>query len=99
MIVVRNIFRIKFGQAKPAIAAFKQVCEVNKKLGISAETHLLADLVGTSYTLVYEFQFESLAMFEQAGKKISGSEEWRAQYEKFIPFAESGSREIFTIVG
>ena len=98
MIVVRNIFRIKFGQAKPAVAAFRDIRELNKKLGFSAGSRLLTDLVGTSYTLVYEMQFESLAAFEQGAKLVSGSPEWRALYEKFIPYAESGSREIFTLV-
>ncbi len=98
MILVRNIFRLKFGQAKPALEAFKEVRGINKKLGVNADARLLTDLVGTSYTFVYELQFESLAAFEQQMKSIAGSSEWRAAYEKFIPYAESGSREIFNIV-
>lgn len=98
MIVVRNLFRIKFGQSKPAVAAFKEGRALMKKLGVSAEGRLLTDLVGTSYTLVHELQFESLAAFEQEMKKITGSTEWRAWYETFIPYVESGSREIFNVV-
>jgi len=98
MIVVRNIFRIKFGQAKPAVAAFKEGQALGRKLGIKAESRLLTDLVGPSYTLVYELQFDSLSAFEQETKKVMGSAEWRAWYEKFIPYAESGSREVFNVV-
>ncbi len=98
MIVVRNLFRIKFGQAKPAVAAFKVGRELIKKIGLKAESRLLTDLVGTSYTIVHELQFENLTAFELEMKTISGSAEWRSWYETFIPYAESGSREIFNIV-
>lgn len=98
MIVVRNIFRLKFGQAKPAIAAFREIREVNRKIGIKGASRLLTDLVGTSYTLVFELEFESLSAFEQGAKAFSTSAEWRAVYEKFIPYAESAYREIFNII-
>ena len=75
MIVVRNVFRLKFGQAKPAVAAFKEGRALIKKLGINAESRLLTDLVGTSYTIVHELQFEGLTAFEQEMKKVSGSAE------------------------
>jgi hypothetical protein len=97
MIVVRNLFRIKFGQSKPAVASFKQGRELIKKLGLT-QSRLLTDLVATSYTIVHELQFESLAAFEQEMKKVTGSAEWRAWYDTFIPYCESGSREIYNIV-
>ena len=98
MIVVRNVFRVKFGQSKPAVAAFQEGRALIKKLGMKAESRLLTDLVGISYTIVHELQFENLSAFEQEIKKATGSPEWRAWYETFIPYCESGSREIFNIV-
>lgn len=98
MIVVRNIFRIKFGQAKPAVAAFKEGRALMKKLGGPAESRLLTDLVGVSYTIVHEVQFENLTTFEQEMKKVLGAPEWRAWYDTFTPYCEAGSREIFNIV-
>jgi hypothetical protein len=98
MIVVRNVFRIKFGQSKPAVAAFKEGRALIKKIGMVAESRLLTDLVGDSYTLVHELQFANLSAFEQEMKKVTGSAEWRTWYETFIPYAESGTREIFNIV-
>jgi hypothetical protein len=98
MIVVRNTFRIKFGQARPAIAAFKEILALNAKLGVGAKTRLLSDLTGTSYTLVFEVEFNSLGDWENQSMTIMGSDEWRATYEKFVPYAEGGSREIFNVV-
>jgi hypothetical protein len=98
MIVVRNTFRIKFGQAKPAIAAFKEILALNAKLGVGAKSRLLSDLTGPSYTLLFEREFASLGDWENQSMKIMGSSEWRSCYEKFIPYAEAGSREIFNVV-
>jgi len=47
---------------------------------------------------VLEGEYESLTAFEQEGKTIRGNAEWRAMFDKFIPYVESGSREIFTVV-
>jgi hypothetical protein len=96
MIVVRNIFRIKFGQAKPAVAAMKEGRDVMARLGLP-NGRLLTDVVGPSYTIVLEIQFKNLSDFEQNAQHLS-KPEWRAWYEKFIPYCESGSREIFTVV-
>jgi hypothetical protein len=96
VILVRNLFRVKFGQAKPAVAAFQEVRAAMKQSGL--KSRLLTDLVGPSYTLIHEIEFENLSAFEQEMKKITGSAEWRARYEKFMPFCEAGSREVFNIV-
>jgi hypothetical protein len=98
MIVVRNTFRIKFGQAKPAIAAFKEILALNAKLGVGAKSRLLSDLTGPSYTLLFEMEFASLGDWENQSMKIMGSDAWRATYDRFVPYAEGGSREIFNVV-
>ena len=51
MIIVRNSFRIKFGQAKPALAAFKEGREVMAKVGLTGKTRVLTDVTGPSYTI------------------------------------------------
>jgi hypothetical protein len=98
MIVVRNVFRLKFGQAKPALEAWKEGAAVMKKLGFSSQNRMLTDLVGPSYTLVFENTFQSLTDFEAESKKIMGKPEWRAWYDKFIPHCEQGYREIFNVI-
>lgn len=98
MIVVRNVFQIKFGQAKPAVAAFKEMRTLAHKAGLTNASRLLTDLTGASYTLVHELTFEGLGDFEQQTKKVFSSPEWRTWYDKFIPYVESGSREIYNIV-
>lgn len=102
MIVVKNVFRLKYGQARPALAAFKEMQPLMKKHSVAKDTRVMTDLVGPAYTLVMEQIFTSLAEFEAEGVKImSGgplSDEFRAGYQKFTPFVESGYREIYTLV-
>jgi hypothetical protein len=98
MLLVRDVFRLKYGAAKPAIAAFRESKDLMKKLGMTMPFRVMTDLVGPAYTLVLEMQVPDLAAFEATGKKIMSNDEWRAWYQKFTPHVESGYREIFTIV-
>src|SRR5262245_59950830 len=96
MILVRDVFKLKFGKAREAIATFK---EVGTTAGIDMKSlRLMTDLVGPYYTLVLEQTHDSLAAYEDSGKKMMGNDKWRAAYQKFTPLVESGYREIFTIV-
>ena len=99
MLLIRDVFRLKYGQARPALAAFKEARELMKRAGLTMPSRILTDLVGPAYTLVFETKVADLAAFEAEGKKGMGNEELRTVYhEKFTPLVESGYREIFTIV-
>lgn len=100
MIVVRDIFQVKFGKAQDAIASWKDGKTLVKKLnGNGKEFRMLTDMAGGQYyTLVLEAEYESLAEFEDAMSKITGDKEWKSWYQKFVPLAESGRREILNVV-
>jgi len=97
MIVVRNVFKLKFGKAKEVKVLMQEAVSINKKNGIN-DVRVLTDITGPSYTMVFETTHESLAVFESKIHTILGSPEWGKMYEKFIPFVDSAYREIFTIV-
>ena len=98
MIVVRNVFRLKFGKAKEAIALLKEGIAIQKRAGLDMKQRLMTDLVGTFYTLVLEFTVSNMAELEATMPKVMGHKDWHANYEKFSALVESGYREIFTIV-
>jgi hypothetical protein len=98
MIVVRNVFTLKYGQARPALALWREGHAIQRKAGLDVPTRLLTDLVGPSYTLVLEHTFGSLAEFERAAPSLMQSAEWQAWYQKFVPLVDSGYREIFNLV-
>ena len=66
MIVVRNVFQLKFGKAKEAVALMKEGVAIQKKAlaGVEFSTRLLTDVTGPFYTLVLELTVPSLATFE-----------------------------------
>ena len=97
MILVRDVFQLKFGKAKEAKEAMKDGLAITKKTGYGPN-RLLTDLTGPYYTLVLESTFESLSDYESALKDTLSSAEWGEVYQKFMPLVESGKREIFTIV-
>ena len=96
MIVVRNIFRLKFGKAKDAKALLNDLMEINKKLGVTSRA--LTDLTGISYTLVLETTHESLSDFENQLKSVFASKDYQEMYQKFIPLVDSAYREIMSVV-
>ena len=97
MILVRDIFRLKFGKARDA----KVLMEESKKLmpaDMASRSRVLFDLVGPSYTMVWEVTYNNLSAWETEMASGMNEAEWRAWYQKFIPLIESSHREIFTVV-
>src|SRR2546429_6013027 len=95
MIVVRDIFQLKFGQAGPAIELWKQVMEINRKLGYGGTSRMLTDLVGPGYyTLGLESTYESVWGVETAigeGLKDGG---WGGRCNTIVSLTEKRRREI-----
>lgn len=98
MIVVRNVFQLKFGKAKEAVALMKEGLAIQKRIGLDIPARLLTDLTGPFYTLVLELTVPSLAALEANQPRLMGDKDWQANYQKFAPLVESGYREVFTIV-
>ncbi len=98
MILVRNVFQLKFGKAREATALMKENEALVKRHG-NPPTRYLTDLSGPFYTLVMEMTFDSLAALEQSQRDMMSSKEFSDWYQKFIPLVESGHRELFTVVG
>ena len=100
MIVVRNVFQLKFGKAREATALMKEGLAIQRKVitGVEFSTRLLTDVTGPFYTLVLELTVPNLATFESYAPRLFGDKDWQANYQKVAPLVESGYREVFTIV-
>ncbi|HTX18809.1 MAG TPA: hypothetical protein VMG34_09120 [Bacteroidota bacterium] len=98
MILVREVFQLKFGKAKEAKAAWKEGAAILQRHNLPVG-RALTDLVGPYYTFVLENTHNDLASFESSMKSNLAMKEFGQWYqEKFSPLVESGMREIFTIV-
>ena len=98
MIVIRNVFQLKYGKAREALAVMKDGIAIQTRLAPDASARLLTDVTGRHYTLVLEVTVPSLAAFEGTVPSIFGDKDFQANYQKMVPLVESGHREIFTIV-
>jgi hypothetical protein len=100
MVVIRNVFHLKFGKAREAVALFKEGLAIQKRVGagMNFSTRLLTDVTGPFYTVVLELTVPSLSAFETDAPRLMGDKEWQANYQKIGAFVESGYREIFTVV-
>jgi hypothetical protein len=100
MLVVRNVFELKFGKAREAVAVMKEGIAIQKRALADAEysTRLLTDVTGQFYALVFELTVPNLASYESYAPRLFADKEWQANYQKFTALVESGHREVFTIV-
>jgi hypothetical protein len=100
MIVIRNVFRLKFGKAREAIALMKEGIAIQKRVGsgVDFSTRLLSDVTGPFYTVSWEITVPSLSAFEAAAPQLMGDKDWQANYQKLGVLVDSGYREIFSVV-
>jgi hypothetical protein len=99
MIVVRNVFQLKFGKAKEAVALWKEGRKIAERLGGEGPTpRVMTDLVGKFYTFVIEIEHPSVVEMERDSQRTMSQPEWQSWYHRFGELVESGYREIFTVV-
>ncbi len=97
MIVVRDIFQVKFGRMKEAKELWKEGLKLVSRQS-SGRPRLLTDLTGPYYTLVMENTYKDLTDYEASMKRDMSAPDMGAWYQKFTPLVDSGRREIFTLV-
>ena len=93
MIVIRNVFQAKYGKGDELVAQLK---EMGNTMPI-APSRILTDLMGPFFTVVLEFEAESLAEWERVMAESFGSEELEQAFARSVPLTESGRREIFAV--
>jgi len=101
MTVIRNVFRLKFGKTRDAVALLKEGVAIQKRaLGndVNFSTRLLTDVTGPFYTVVLELTVPNLAAFESQAPRLFGDKEWQANYQKLTELVDSGYREVFNTV-
>ncbi len=98
MVLVRNVFRLKFGKPRESAAVLKESVAVQKRLGVAVNQRLFTDLRGPSYTLVLALRLPYLAAMEATLSKTMGDPDFQASHQKFAALVESGHREILQLV-
>ena len=97
MILVRDVFKIAPDSMKQAKEMARQHRELAKRQGLP-EMHVMTDLVGNFYTLVFESRYDNLSHYEESMKRAMSSKEFQKQYPKLRKCIRGGQREIYNIV-
>jgi hypothetical protein len=95
MILVRDIFQVKFGRMKEAKEVWKEMLKLFPGQG---RPRLLTDLTGPYYTLVLEAAYKDLGDYQAFSQKEMAVQGMGALYQKFVPLVDSGRREMFTVL-
>jgi len=91
MIVVRNTFTAKPGQAGKLVAQMKEVAGA----GGLKNLRFMTDLVGDFNTVVMEHEVESIAEFESLMQKYSTDPQMRDKAKGYTDLWITGKRELF----
>jgi len=97
VVVIRNVFQLKFGKAKEAVALIREGVALQKKAGANYSQRILTDVTGPFYTVVLELTVPDLGTFEKEAPRIMGDKDFQANYQKLVPLVESGRREVYSI--
>jgi hypothetical protein len=93
MLVVRNIFVAKPGQASKLAAQVKEAGAVAK-----LPYRVLTDLTGEFNRVILEFQVENAAAFEANMKDYATNPAFREKMKGYTELWSTGSREILQVV-
>ena len=103
MLLIREIMYCKPGKVRPMIDKFLTMSKLNEKAGYG-KMRVMTDFAGERYwTLVADFEVESMTQFEAMMRGEGMSEELGKEFEKVMEgyhdLVEYGRREIFKIEG
>jgi hypothetical protein len=94
MIIVRNSFIAKPGQAGKLAVHLKEMA----KAGNLRNARVLTDLTGDFNHVVMEHEVESASEFEEMFKRYSSDPEVREKAKGYTELWNTGRRELFRIV-
>lgn len=93
MYIIRDIFHLKFGHFKDAKALLSQAMK-SEIMPKTESVRVLSDFTGTSYRLIFEEGFNTLAEYEQSLNSGMATDEWQKWYEQFKQHVDGSHREI-----
>jgi len=95
MVLVRQVFQIKFGYMDQVLAAMKETMTGSQ--GPLGASRILTDISGDNFTLVIETKAESVDAFMAALEASFDEPEMAEQANGAWQYIESGRKEFYTI--
>lgn len=95
MILVRQVFQVKYGCMDKMMAIFNSMPDdVRKGFGLS---RVLTDISGQNFTLVMEMKAESLGAYWEAFQAMFSNSEVQGEINPMDQYVVSGYKEFYTI--
>lgn len=94
MILVRNVFQVKWNEMDKVLAVLKEAAANSQ--GQSAISRVLTDISGPNFTLIFESKADSLDAYWESLQAMFDSEQ-AEQAGAFAQYVESGYREFYNI--
>lgn len=101
MIVVRDVFRAKYGSGGDLENVFKEMLPSLERAIAEVgggDTRMMEDLSGEFFTIVVEYTLPSLSAWEGARAKMFALPEFGGLFERMVPLIETGKREFWNVV-
>lgn len=99
MIVVLNVYRIKYEKASQALALWREGIAISSLASNNdVEIRLLTDSLGTYFTVMIEVTTDSLETYDEWTREVLGNKEYGDWYQKFVNLTVGRYREIFNVV-
>ena len=103
MYLIREIMYCKPGKVRPMVEKFTAMSKIGERVGMPP-MRVMTDFCAERYwTIVSEFEVESIADFEKMMATPQGSAEDMKQYEEIMKgyhdLVDHGKREIYKIEG
>ena|SRR5690349_10822547 len=97
MQLIREVFFCKPGQVRPLVEKFKAMNKVMERMNVG-KGRIMTDLSAERYwTLVVEFEVQSLGEFEKMMSDTSMGKEMEIVMKGYHEHVDSGRREIYNI--
>lgn len=97
MILARTTFTLKFGQAKPAIALWKQIMDAGRDNPDARPMRLMSDLSGPNYNLVADIHLRGFTDLGPSTHVWMTHERIRELYPRFAALCESSTSELYHV--
>lgn len=96
MYVIRDVFQTKPGKAKDLVAIFKEAAPHLEKMG-AGKLRIMTDTVANYWTVVFEFETESLETYFDAVANRAQNEDLNRIMSGYMDLVGGGHREIFEL--
>lgn len=97
MMLVRQLFQAKYGRGDELVELFKEFHQ-NADIPNRDSARILTDASGQFFTVVTEYEAESLGAWEEGFKRLMAAPEMGDWFRRMMEVTESGNRNFYNIV-